>query len=43
VRLHEKDRELFFKLYPALLLYTNQRLNIVEGATTPSKFEELSL
>jgi len=43
VRLHEKDRELFFKLYPALLLYANQRLKVIEGATTPEKFEELSL
>jgi len=43
VRLPEKDLELFFKLYPALLLYANQQLKVIEGATTPNKYKGLSL
>lgn len=43
MRLPEKDLELFFKLYPALLLYANQQLKVIEGATTPNTFKGLSL
>jgi len=43
VRLPEKDLELFFKLYPALLLYANQQLNVIEGATKLDEFKGLSL
>ena len=43
VKLPKKDIELFFKLYLALLLYANQQLKVIKGATTPKKFEELSL
>ena len=43
MRLPEKDLILFFKLYPALFLYANQQLKVIEGATTPNKFKGLSL
>ena len=43
MRLSEIDLELFFKLYPALLFYTNQQLNVIEGATKLDKFKGLSL
>ena len=43
MRLSEIDLELFFKLYPALLLYANQQLNVIEGATKLDKFKGLSL
>ena len=43
MKLPKKDIELFFKLYLSLLLYANQQLKVIKGATTPKKFEELNL
>ena len=43
LRLPEEDLELFFKLYPALLFYANQRLNVVEGFSQLDGFDGLSL
>lgn len=43
VRLSEENLALFFKLYPALLFYANQRLNVVESFSKLDKFDELSL
>jgi len=43
VRLPKKDIQLFFKLYLKLLHYTNQKLKVFKGATTPSKMDGVIL
>jgi len=38
VKLAQEDLNLFFRLYPALLVYANQQLNVVDGVPTLEKF-----
>jgi hypothetical protein len=41
MKLSEEDTELFYKLYPALLVYTNQQKGIIRSVTTVEEFMQL--
>lgn len=43
MKLPKKDLELFYRLHPSLLLYTNQRLKKVSDVSTLEDFLELSI
>ena len=38
MKLAQEDFNLFFRLHPALLVYANQQLNVVDGVPTLEKF-----
>ena len=41
MKLSEEDTELFYKLHPALLVYTTQQKGVVRGVTTVDEFMDL--
>jgi len=43
MKLSEEDVELFYKLHPALLFYTNQRKGVLREVTTMEEFIELPI
>ncbi len=43
MKLPEEDTELFYKLHPALLFYTNQRKGVLREVTTIEEFTELPI
>jgi len=43
MKLPEEDTELFYKLHPALLFYTNQRKGVLRDVTTIEEFMELPI
>ncbi|MGB2841010.1 MAG: hypothetical protein WBC40_00790 [Halobacteriota archaeon] len=43
MKLPEEDVDLFYKLHPALLFYTNQRKSVFGSVTTVEEFMQLQI